>query len=295
MAENKDRGKLNEANFAKFSLHLKSAKYASYLLIITILEGIFILNYSSVNLYLDERMHYTISNLLVNSFHMVLITYSIMTVIFGALMEFLAISFYLQYRFKQVNQNISKVSKISEINEIIKEHNEIASLTTKLNQTNSLLMFYCYFGLTAIIDVAIYLTISDQVILIARLYTFTGALFLFIVSSWAAYNIADVSKYAHRPYKKLNSLMARSVNTPLKLKFKIITQIERLSKHRPIAIYCLNLFPFTHRESFNFIMGWMTSYFLWLSFIEYFNLQNYQAFLKMVENKSNQENFYLTF
>ncbi len=170
------------------------------------------------------------------------------------------------------------------------EHNEIASLTTKLNQTNSLIMFYYYFGITALIDVVIYLTFSDQVILIARLFTLICTLFLFIVSSWAAYNIADVSKYAHRPYKKFNLLMARAVNIPLELKLKIIAQIERLSQRRPIGIYCLDLFPFTHKESFSFMMGWMTSYFLLLSFIEYFKIENYQKFLKMVENVSNQEN-----
>jgi hypothetical protein len=110
------------------------------------------------------------------------------------------------------------------MNQIMKEHNEIASLTTKLNKINSMIMFYCYFGVTTVIDLTLYLTFSDQVIFMARMFTLICSLAMFIVSFLAAYNIADESKYAHRPYNKFNSLMARSVNFPLELKLKTIYQ-----------------------------------------------------------------------
>src|SRR5581483_9738140 len=102
---------------------------------------------------------------------------------------------------------------------------------------------------------------------------------VFSLSSRWGYIIANVFKYAHKPDRKFNALLAQSKNNiPINLKYKILVQIERLAltNKRPIAIYCLDIFPFTHKQFFNFIMGWANSYFLLLSFLNYINLGEYE-------------------
>jgi len=62
-----------------------------------------------------------------------------------------------------------------------------------------------------------------------------------------------IPKEVHRPYNKLNTIIARNQTTTV-LKLKVLGLIEKLSGP-VIGIYCLDFFPFTRYEFYVYLVN----------------------------------------
>ena len=72
-----------------------------------------------------------------------------------------------------------------------------------------------------------------------------------------------VSKSAHKSYPLLYTYINK-VKTPLFLRFKLISFVEKLSGH-PIGLYCYDLFPMNNFEFYQFVYICGANYFLIMS------------------------------
>jgi len=74
-----------------------------------------------------------------------------------------------------------------------------------------------------------------------------------------------IAKQAHKPYSRLNSIIARKV-IRIDLKLKTCALIERLAGP-VIGLYCFYFFPFTYYEFYLFVGNCpQHSYYSWVLF-----------------------------
>ena len=112
-----------------------------------------------------------------------------------------------------------------------------------------------------IIDLVI-ITIMKVDDLFVRFITIPSFIIVFLNIYLLNYLVTSIIREAHNCYSFLNSLIARKA-LPLRLKFKIISLIERLSGP-VIGIYCWDLFPFTNYEFVMFIINCIMTFILFM-------------------------------
>jgi len=118
-----------------------------------------------------------------------------------------------------------------------------------------------YFIVSMAIDMEMFISIYEKNVfmkltIISLSFFHVGILLSLSISS------ASMSKIAHSPYAKLNSIIARRTFT-LADKFKIVNLIEKLAGP-DIAVYCLDLFPLNNYEFFLLVSVVATNFFLLL-------------------------------
>lgn len=135
---------------------------------------------------------------------------------------------YLILRFDQVNEKIKSMGQYKRLNyisivSVIAEHYSIAN---KVAEFNSILTFaygVFYFGITASIDISLFIAIYGKNSLV-RFICGNLAFLLFIMVLLFASFLAMVITKAHWSYQSMNSLLATK-RIPLRLKFKVIYKI----------------------------------------------------------------------
>jgi hypothetical protein len=126
-------------------------------------------------------------------------------------------------------------------------------------------LFY-YFSVPAI-DLLVILSIHKEVDIITRTLAFVATILGVFVLFVFNYSMALVSEAAHRPYIRLNSIIARkSARTVLNL--KVVGLIEKLSGP-VIGIYCLDLFPFINYEFYLYISNCIQNFILLIGLFGY--------------------------
>jgi len=124
-----------------------------------------------------------------------------------------------------------------------------------------------YYSSVPAYDLLIILSIAKEVGTITRIFicsvTVMGVIMLFIYN----YSMALVSEAAHRPYNKLNSIIARKPAVRV-LNLKVLGLIEKLSGP-VIGIYCLDFFPFTNYEFYLYVSNCVQNFILLIGLFDY--------------------------
>jgi len=134
-------------------------------------------------------------------------------------------------------------------------------------------MFCVFYFISAFaVDLLIILSISKDVDIYNRILAFIFLLVALPSLFFINYSLSKISVEAHRPYNKLNSIIARKPATTV-LNLKVLSLIEKLSGP-VISIYCLDIFPFTNYE-FYLHMAYCAQNFMLLNHAEAQTLDNY--------------------
>ena len=162
--------------------------------------------------------------------------------------------FYLKNKFKDLDESLAYFIDLGDTKSIMRvifEHNSLAVLFHRLNKSGSFYVFLLYYFGTPALQLMSYMTHQESTTLHAR-YTSWGFILVYLpVITLITMMAANISRWAHRPLSRINSLVAKSkLNLFYQMKFQIF--IERLSGP-PMAYYCLNLFPMNSYEFYQFI------------------------------------------
>jgi len=170
---------------------------------------------------------------------------------------------YIEYRFKQVNEKIMKCKSARELIEAIEEHEQICKINHRNNYLLSKLMFIFNYILSPMLDISMYRVVYVQTIFIVKAAFTMISVCIIIFLYIGVYSSARMSKSAHLPYKRLNSLIAnqRGFKIPLDCKLKVNGMIEKLSGPS-IAVYCADLFALNNKEFYLFITSLIMNYLL---------------------------------
>jgi len=143
---------------------------------------------------------------------------------------------------------------------ILHEHNRCCVMVHRMNINMRFICCVFYYISVPAIDLLIMLSIVKEVDIfnriLASIIAIIGVFVLFLFN----YSMSLVSKAAHRPYNKLNSIIVRKP-TLRRLNLKVVGLIEKLSGP-VIGIYCLDLFPFTNYEFYLYISNCITNFIL---------------------------------
>jgi len=126
-------------------------------------------------------------------------------------------------------------------------------------------MFAYYYTIVPIIDLAIIEVIYEKKLLFRLIFAFISIIItinLFIVNTLLSIIVSE----SHNCQPFLYSLIARK-RLSLKIKFKILSLIERLSGP-VIGIYCYQLFPFTNYEFYLFLVNCVLNFTLFIRLVE---------------------------
>jgi hypothetical protein len=118
-----------------------------------------------------------------------------------------------------------------------------------------------YFIVSMAIDMEMFISILEKNF-VAKLGVISLSFFHVGILLSLTISSASMSKIAHSPYAKLNSIIAKRTFT-LADKFKIVSLTEKLAGP-DIAVYCLDLFPLNNYEFFLLISVVATNFFLLL-------------------------------
>jgi hypothetical protein len=145
-------------------------------------------------------------------------------------------------------------------------------------------MAIVYFFATLLAELLVYVGSHDVAPILFRILCAAIGAVAVIILYCMTYTSARLAYHAHKPYNYLNRLMAkksimmiktmkRSIGSnrmkitnemrDFKLKFNVLTLIERLAGPT-IGIYCLDLFPFTNYEFYQYVVAASSLYFLLL-------------------------------
>ena len=223
--------------------------------------------------YLDGNGNYNIVYLMV---HFIIgifaLIHSLNIVVIGFLVWF-GSALYLKMKFKENNnriikslQSLDSQSVASVILLVIKEHSYIEYWTRQIDHTLRCITYILYCLSTIAIQFGLNVIIIQKIAAILKFiigfYLLTAMLAIFamhMMSSW-------VISAAHKPYKFLNSFMARkNSRISLRNKIKINEFIEHLCGPQ-IGFYCYKWFAMNYFEFFQYILLFIANTLLVLSF-----------------------------
>jgi len=145
---------------------------------------------------------------------------------------------------------------------IIHEHNNCCLIVHRINDNVRFISFIFYYFTVPGYDLLVILAIHKKIDTINRILSsillFLGVYVLFIFN----YSFSSIGKVAHRPYNKLNSIVAGKP-IPRILKLKVLGLIEKLSGP-VIGIYCLDFLPFNNYEFYLFITNCVLNFILFM-------------------------------
>ena len=181
-----------------------------------------------------------------------------------------ACTLYLSLKFTEVNDKILLMatkkynhiwSSLAMI-ESIKEHKYLDDMTKDWNHLFRCITFVVYFVATPGLQMAFYGAHHSQTTLLGKIFyliigssCLSAAVMMNLMSTW-------ISKAAHKPYNNLYSYLVRRKRVfPIWHRIKIMAFIEDISE-TDIGFYCLNLFPMTNFEFFQYLYIFGKNYFL---------------------------------
>ena len=127
------------------------------------------------------------------------------------------------------------------------------------------ILFEVYYLGSVVIDLSVLQAFYLDNLLIHRLFYCLVSFIVVLLFFMLAFSSASLRAAAHKPYKSLNSLIAKSTqeNISLEEKFKINNLIERLAQTE-ITVWCLDLFPLNYFELYLFIAAVASNFFMFL-------------------------------
>jgi len=134
---------------------------------------------------------------------------------------------------------------------IVDEHNRCCVIVHRVNGNMRFIFCLFYFISIPAVDLLIILSIKNDIDTIHRIWTSVLCLIAFTLLYFVNHSFSIVSREAHRPYIRLNSIIASRPATRI-LILKVLGLIEKLSGP-VIGIYCQDFFPFTNYEFYLYI------------------------------------------
>ena len=175
------------------------------------------------------------------------------------------IGLYLRNKFQELNDSIVYFTKQNDIESMLRviiEHDAVAVLAHKLNKSCRFYIFIIVFMEVPALQLMSYMTYQESTTSSARLTSwsfFVSYIVLLVPLSMIATNI---TRWAHRPINRVYSFMAKN-KVDLKSQMKLQIFIERLSGP-PIGFYCLNFFPVTNYEFYQYILTVASNHLLFM-------------------------------
>jgi len=117
------------------------------------------------------------------------------------------------------------------------------------------------------IDLMLILSIDKNLDIIKRILASICSVIAIILLFLINYSLSMFQKEAHRPYNRLNSIIARRPATTA-LDLKVLGLIEKLSGP-VIGIYCLDIFPFTNYQFYLYISNCILNFLLIIGLLGY--------------------------
>jgi hypothetical protein len=183
-------------------------------------------------------------------------------VVWAAFVILYIISLHLKYNFRQLKDIMKgnlKSGNLVLLMDAIREHNHYSKLTLEWNQVFKYALFTIYFLTTPMIDVLVYLAVSEVNTVLRIFYILLGISFSFVIFI-ANYISSSLSSSTHDFTSDLYTFLT-SKRIPVQHKLKISSFIEKLCGP-VIGYYCYDLFAFTNYEFYEFISFVFCTYFL---------------------------------
>jgi len=146
---------------------------------------------------------------------------------------------------------------------VVNEHKNCCEMVKRMSDNTSLIFFVFYCFSIPIADLMCILLLDENIETLYRILYFIFFVACIIFISLINYSLSMIPREAHRPYNKLNSIMARN-SAPTILKWKLLVLIEKLSGPK-IGFYCLNIFSFTNFEYYLYISYCLQNFILLIS------------------------------
>ena len=185
-----------------------------------------------------------------------------------------ACALYLKMKFNEVNDSIllmankkyNQMWSSFAMIESIKEHKFLEDMTKDWNHFFGSMTFIVYFIATPGLQMLAYGTHRSQITLFGRIFCsivgvncLSGVVMMNLMSTW-------INTAAHKPYNNLYSYLVRRKRVfPIGHRIKIKSFIEHISG-TDIGFYCLDLFPMTNFEFFQYLYIFGANYFLIMDF-----------------------------
>ena len=172
---------------------------------------------------------------------------------------------HLKYQFEQVYLEIYDCLKrkaYPKIMSLFKAHMTIEKETKLVNNEMKYYIYIMYVIIKPCFSLFVYLSHSPDSTAIMRHMTSFIVLLIVQLLFTINYLCALVTRSAHKPQFPLyNTILSRDQNIPLRIRFKIMRFIERLSGPE-IGFYCYDLFPMTSYYFTDYVLDSIGSYFL---------------------------------
>jgi len=171
---------------------------------------------------------------------------------------------------------------LQQINKLFTCHKKLVVLVKQVDHTNGLMLADAYYCGTLLTQFLIYTASKCNAPFMLRLLCGSAACTGIFMCYGFTFISARIWYQAHRPYNYLSSLMVKNIThrhkTPrinfgevkrLKQKFQVLLFIERLGGPT-IGIYCIDLFPFTNYEFYQYVIASSSLYILLLGILKDF-------------------------
>jgi hypothetical protein len=204
--------------------------------------------------YMDQTYEYSALILLVWNLLFILWIIHEFSISLSDFILLYTIGLYLKYQFNQTRDQVLKSLKtnnISLLKNAIERHNFHSQLIPKFNRYFKFNIFITYFcaalGLNLLLSLALNIKLNPllRIVYYSNFFQISVAVYIF------NYIAAAVSHSAHRLTPILYAFLATN-KTSTKQKLEISALIEKLSGPK-IGFYCLDFFPFTNFELYQYL------------------------------------------
>ena len=260
---------LNSKNRRKF--HIKSSFIAGYLMrtafyvLVSFFSGMHLIYSIVYYSTLEEKMYSFISLIICNILSLIFLIQCFGIVWLGFTIWF---TYYLKYKFNEINHKIELSLKYSNIKLLLyamKEHNYVEILTKKCNHFFRMITFIIYYIATIGFQLLLYCSHHKESTLIGRITSGYD----FLTCFWAVLLMNVMSTgvigSAHKSYSTLFSIITNNrFRMRFRQRWKLLSFMEKLSGPE-IGFYCYDLFPMNSYEFYEYIYIAGSNYFLIMS------------------------------
>jgi hypothetical protein len=177
---------------------------------------------------------------------------------------FYFMSIHLKYNFRQIKDLMKRSLRSRNLvllMDVIHRHNHYSELTLEYDKIFKYVLAIIYFLFTPIVNIVVYITISEANYFLRIFYALV-AIVLSLIVFIANYISSSLSSSAHDFTSDLYSFLFNPrIIISVQHRLKICAFIEKLCGP-VIGYYCYDLFPFTNYEFYEFVSFVFSNYFL---------------------------------
>jgi hypothetical protein len=177
---------------------------------------------------------------------------------------FYVVSLHLKYKFRQIKDSMKRSLRSRNLvllMNVIRKHDHYSKLTFRCNKFFKYVLAIVYFIFPPLINVIIYYSLYEVNPYLRTFYVLLGMSYSSTIFN-TNYVSSSLSSSAHDfTSDSYSFLFNKRIIIPIPHRLKVIAFIEKLCGP-VIGYYCLDLFPFTNYEFFQFVSFIFCNYFL---------------------------------